>query len=639
MSAARRGHPLKIDLAGTSAPSSRDPPPIAALFQIVFDVKAGYTIAWKQAVNGVELEEVVEFKSLPSGLHTVHEDLIYFVHDQYAGISAFINEPAGEEERNALMLAVGALVPLSYGRLGRSWRHAWSLKNLARELAKDTSKTQALEDFWEAHRLHDELGAPHPESPLGSPSSLRLHKSPYTASAIESKGHKRNRSGSDATGLVPIGQALTPFHPARSLLEFLCMFGPLVFPIYKAALVRKRILLLTKVPVEQTCNFVYDISILSNIPIAVADLLATEPSRLKPIFTVGVHDISMLEEEAKRRAAALLTSSVQDSASDDTNLSVDGSWVACTADSVLYQKENLYDVFVTMPPPYSKDTKHRIWPIVECPRGTQLKATQRDLRRYRALRQGLNRYHPGALYRQPDNSDAELDSPAQEIPVSQSLDLDEDETQEETAAEPLTWSELAYSSFMWWASAGEKRQDLDDQEIGDNEGLLRPASTCTAGGDDDDVVDDDEGDVTNNDTADDENAPLLPTSDSSIAKRRRRRSSISMLPRAPNTTPETYIIAYFHRFTTRILSTLSSLTGVSGSLPGTTTATTTASAEDDHDDEEESIYVSSEDMSRMGLDTWSENDRIFVAEITRLYFGRVADVEKAGLECCGIRVF
>ena len=59
--------------------------------------------------------------------------LRYFLHnDEYAGISAFINEPAAKSERNALMLAVGALVPLSQGRLGRSWEHAWGLKNLAR---------------------------------------------------------------------------------------------------------------------------------------------------------------------------------------------------------------------------------------------------------------------------------------------------------------------------------------------------------------------------------------------------------------------------------------------------------------------------------------------------------------------------
>jgi hypothetical protein len=56
----------------------------------------------------------------------------YFVHEEYAGICAFINQPAAEAERNALMLAVGVLVPLSFGRLGKSWRHADGLKKLAK---------------------------------------------------------------------------------------------------------------------------------------------------------------------------------------------------------------------------------------------------------------------------------------------------------------------------------------------------------------------------------------------------------------------------------------------------------------------------------------------------------------------------
>src|SRR6478736_5986584 len=59
--------------------------------------------------------------------------LIYFVHDSvHAGLSAFVNMPCDEEEaRNARMFAVGVLVPLSYGRLGRAWRHAEGLKEMA----------------------------------------------------------------------------------------------------------------------------------------------------------------------------------------------------------------------------------------------------------------------------------------------------------------------------------------------------------------------------------------------------------------------------------------------------------------------------------------------------------------------------
>ena len=109
-----------------------DMPPISALFLINFDVKAGYTIVWKQHLPGIDVEGAVEYKSLPSGLHTVHNDLIYFVHQGHAGLSAFVNMPCEDEElRHARMISVGVLVPLSYGRLGRAWRHASSLMEIA----------------------------------------------------------------------------------------------------------------------------------------------------------------------------------------------------------------------------------------------------------------------------------------------------------------------------------------------------------------------------------------------------------------------------------------------------------------------------------------------------------------------------
>lgn len=125
----RRERHSSVSLA--LAPADR--PPLAALFLIDFDVKAGYTIVWKRsAPEGLELDNHVEYKSLPSGLHTVRSDLIYFVDGAYAGLSAFVNEPCDEEDaRNARMIAVGILVPLSYGRLGRAWRHADGLKDMA----------------------------------------------------------------------------------------------------------------------------------------------------------------------------------------------------------------------------------------------------------------------------------------------------------------------------------------------------------------------------------------------------------------------------------------------------------------------------------------------------------------------------
>jgi hypothetical protein len=253
MAASRRGQPpLSVQLPQPAA-ALPDLPPVSALFLIDFDVKAGYTITWKQAVPGLELEGTVEYKSLPSGLHTVSDDLIYFVHDGgHAGLSAFVNTPTDEEEtRHARMIAVGVLVPLSYGRLGRAWRHAEGLKGMAAKLAADRKQTQLLEEYWEKNGV-SETTAPQPlkDTPLESPLLSIKASRPGLG-----KGHARNRSASDGTALIPPGHRLSPFHPAWSLTSLLDTFGPLIFPIHRAALLRKRILISCHAPVHEVCNF------------------------------------------------------------------------------------------------------------------------------------------------------------------------------------------------------------------------------------------------------------------------------------------------------------------------------------------------------------------------------------------------
>lgn len=254
MAASRRGQPpLSVRLPQPTSAGLPDLPPISALFLIDFDVKAGYTIIWKRAVQGLELEGTVEYKSLPSGLHTVSDDLIYFVHDgSHAGLSAFVNTPTDEEEtRHARMIAVGVLVPLSYGRLGRAWRHAEGLKDMAAKLAADRKQTKLLDEYWENHGV-SETTAPQPlkDTPLESPLLSIKASRPGLG-----KGHARNRSASDGTALIPPGHRLSPFHPAWSLTSLLDTFGPLIFPIQRAALLRKRILISCHAPVHEVCNF------------------------------------------------------------------------------------------------------------------------------------------------------------------------------------------------------------------------------------------------------------------------------------------------------------------------------------------------------------------------------------------------
>lgn len=223
-------------------------PFVEALFLIRFDQRVGYvvashsskasdadntysyTIAWKRTRNNVALGDAVEYKSLPSGLHTVQSDLVYFSHEGYAGLSAFAKGDAAAEQRNANFVSVGVLVQRDgrYGRLGRVWLLAPQLGVLAAALAGDAEGVKPLEEFWEQQVARGATGG---------------------------RGGARARTLSTASVQVADDARLPETHPARSILQYLDVFGPLVFRLQQAALLRKRILFVGSAPVRAACEF------------------------------------------------------------------------------------------------------------------------------------------------------------------------------------------------------------------------------------------------------------------------------------------------------------------------------------------------------------------------------------------------
>ncbi|KAK3944296.1 LCHN protein [Diplogelasinospora grovesii] len=707
MAASRRGQPplsVRLPQPATSPGGLLpDRPPISALFLIDFDVKAGYTIAWKQAVPGLELEGVVEYKSLPSGLHTVPEDLIYFIHQEgYAGLSAFVNARTEEEEtRHARMIAVGVLVPLIYGRLGRAWRHAENVKDMASKLAADRKQTQLLEKYWEENGAR-ESSAPQPlqkETPLSSPA---LSFKPSS----RAKGHSRNRSASDGAALIAPGHRLSPFHPAWSLTSLLDTFGPLIFPIHRAALLRKRILISTHAPVHQVCNFVYDISILSNIPQSVCDVIDTSASaqRLRPLFTVGVHDIAYLlehEAAAKKQKAGRQENNYDTPVADE----VESGWVACTTDSILAVKEGLWDMLITMPPAYSSNAKERVWPTVEYPKGVPVKATQRDLRRFRSLGQGLARLASvsaaaAQAVRSPENSEATETTltPAMQTPpppppggprlsnnktssssrpaTANTIGPTEDRTRRSALAlladiddteeivEPTTWAALAYNGFMWWASAGEKGVSDEVDEAAHDAALLADLVSPTTSM---------SMPLPSHQRTQSFGGEVLTDSVLSLTAGRRHSVGngggvIADEDEEGQARIELAIIAYFHRLTSSVMSVLANIVESSDEddMLGVDLDRARAGAgavlddldesareeeqrlirpdsEEDDDDDDDSgrggwVRIGSDALAHMGLDVWSKTDAEFVRELTARYFHRRAYVEVKGVEVCGLRV-
>ncbi|CAG8152435.1 unnamed protein product [Penicillium olsonii] len=564
--------PLGIEVPRSSMES---PPGIAALFVISFDIRTGYVVSWKRTVPEVDVEGVVEYKSLPSGLHNVTEDLVYFVHEQYAGISAFLNHPAAEAERNAQMFAIGVLVPLSTGRLGKSWRHAPKLRELTQKYAEDMSDMEPLTKYWDAYRIGGTESSA-PDSPTDSPLSLRFRPG-------DRPDTNRTRAFSDALVLDTFRPALTPFHPASSLPEFLESLGPLVFPLYRAALLRKRILFMGEAPVHTPCNYVYDLSLLASLPNSLRHLLPadrTPPLRPRPLFNVGIHDIPYLSSFDPSR-------SIQDPESDQ-------NWIACSTDTVLTMKPDLFDVLITLPPSHTKQAEERTFPKISLinqktpQHPLTLKATQRDARRYAMLRRGLH-----------TPTDTDTDSTYSSSPV----------------VEPVSWTRLAYTSFIWWASAGENRDGLTEEEEEDQ-----------------------------------------------IEQDSRLLASVENLSPENDQPPEVAMVAYFRRMTAQIFGTLAGVVArndedgcsepyadddesvsqsrsIGDESPLLRQRSGTGSQRGSlRDSECEVVTISVADMTEMGLDVWSATDRVFVEELIGLWWGREAKVDCARIRCCGISV-
>lgn len=288
--------------------------------------------------------------------------------------------------------------------------------------------------------------------------------------------------------------------------------------------------------------------------------------RLPSLFSVGVHDIPTLEglRDAKHGGHTPGTDPLQ-------------GWVACTTDEILATKTRLYDIVVELPSTSDTPAQERRWPKIRTSDGSLVKASQRDVSRFRILHKELFKYRSRAqtspeAYTDDDDDDTGHDTApllSRDEADTQRADDDCNESYDDAAVEPMTWTRLAYAGFMWWASAGEQDAFTTAERDADREliGQLSDYSQSV----------------------------------------------------------ETAIIACFHRQSSLLIQTLSQLVRDHG-------------VEDHDDDSEDALMLDPDHLSRMGLDTWSEADRAFVQELGSLYFGRTVGIRGSEVDCCGLRV-
>ena len=365
-------------------------------------------------------------------------------------------------------------------------------------------------------------------------------------------------------------------------------------------------------------------------------------------------------------------------------------WVACTTDDILAHKPEMWDLLVTLPPqePRRRDGEGRSFPSLTDSKGKVVRATQRDLRRWTTLRRNLTQHirmaggrpksssaarttaspspftHASShtLKTTPANKSSRPPTPSTNTFLNAVSDLEpsfEDPVANEPSlgdtpdavVEPQSWSALAYTSFLWWASAGEKRTDLDEEAAHDTELMADLASTPVRqamrdyGENEIAVTDEDEVDH------DDRQAEAASTKQGW----------------------EVGLIKYFHRLSSLMFSTLATiidsedeqddsanddgsppsreryrdepaeeeLEGLAEGAPLLSNASTAG-------EDVSPVHVGNGDLMTLGLDVYSHADKTFTKEMVALYWGRDASVASGrwmtaggdgdGWELCGLRV-
>lgn len=317
---------------------------------------------------------------------------------------------------------------------------------------------------------------------------------------------------------------------------------------------------------------------------------------------MGIHDLDSLSRQPNRDEDDEAAGAEQD---------LQSGWIACSTDDILATKTNIYDILVELPQAAQDESAVKSWPKLRTSGGEQIKATQRDLRRYHALRREmdkLQRSHQAQESYRDEDSEAGEDDESETAPLTRVVSERREEREEYVfaegearLAEPSSWASIAYDGFLWWASAGEKDALLEDEAAQDStllEELPFPNPSSR---------------------------PSSKPRSSSRSNGKRASTGSNAVEHSEAQEVAMTVIAYAHRLTSLTLETLADIF---------------QATEDESEDgaELDQVIIESEDLRRMGLDVWSEADKAFVQELASLYFGRDVEVRGRSVECCGIKI-
>ncbi|KAF8556664.1 hypothetical protein OG21DRAFT_1495348 [Imleria badia] len=319
----------------------RVPQDIVAIFHASFHPTKGNVVDWcLKASDDLQLDGV-EFSTLPSGLHLVDRDVVYFTKDSHPGVCVFRRRRTTERGQRGFRLSSLGILLVNSVR-PRPWRHVDALKTLVDTIYSSLESRGVLEPVesdWEpAQSFFEERKVRRAD--LGGVGEW--HGWSYELDNVRPYLHECC-SGVLMKFFFQPNLEHSPSNPTLHLPHLLRILGPSALTLYKHVLGRRRILIYTLPPVEAAC-----------ILCQVAADICFE-AQIDPSFhtSEGTEDPSSwtrtrLKGKSKEGIKVLGMVTLSDLDKMHHEGKTGRGWIACTTDAIFLEKPSYYDLVIDL---------------------------------------------------------------------------------------------------------------------------------------------------------------------------------------------------------------------------------------------------------------------------------------------------
>lgn len=451
-----------------------DLPKISALFLAKFDVHSGYELPFSKTIDDHTYNcKNLEFKALPSGLHSLSSDTICFV-DQKTGFPQVVNTVedlvygvsvfrqntetqkttldtstgARSVDRQSMKIfSLGILIdpehlasgdtpdttwkPLVYSAC---WKHREYLGRLLDTFITCDTEADEVKFYDQFNHYFEEHRYRQATIPTSTPYPVRI--APNDAYTLLEEP--------SVAPSVPLSiESLTPDHLSYGLDDLFKTLGPLLYKVWKISLLRKKIIFYSDdgghtsstdvaIKIEDLCRYIYSLSVISAVPKEIRSALIDSGVQNidalefhTPFYNLCVHDIPFLKGTSV-------------------------PFIASTTDQIILEKPELYDYCVKLPATKLCEEA----PEVDCVMDQSRRpATYRDFTTCEAVKE---------IVTTDEQSDIDTATEANDSSSSQQA------TSESSAHFPEYYSSLCerpslramvWRGLSWWATAGESWQE------------------------------------------------------------------------------------------------------------------------------------------------------------------------------------